>query len=256
MSEETTTVRGVDVKFAVLGARGTAGSEIVRHARTRGHGVSELSRSTGVDVATGVGLVEAFAGHDAVIDASGPQGADVIATHKAAARHISKAAQEAGVGHLVYLSICNIDGECFDDFDYYVAKREQEDVYATSPLPTSIVRSAQWMEFATNPAAVSFTDGEVTVSDWFVQPIAVGNVAEVLVRTAENQPTNFDIAGPEQIHLPELTERLLRARGDRRPVRAEEPWIPELATGAVLAPKGAEILGPTPSQWLEAVEAE
>lgn len=244
------------MKIAVLGATGTAGREVVRHARANGHDVAELSRSAGIDLAAGTGLVEAFAGSDVVIDASAPQGgsnSDVVAVHKAAAQHISKAAQEAGVGHLVYLSICNIGDACFDEFDYYVAKREQEDVYSASPLATSIVRSAQWMEFATNPAAVQFSDRDVVVSDWLIQPIAVSEVAGSLVRTAEGDPTNYDVAGPEQIRLPELTERLLRARGDERPVRSEEPPIAQLATGVLLAPKGAEILGPTPSQWVDTV---
>ena len=241
------------MKIAVLGARGTAGAEIVRHARANGHEVAEVSRSTGADASTGAGLVEAFADQDVVIDASAPQGSDVIATHKAAAQNIAKAAQEAGVGHLVYLSICNIDDECFDEFDYYVAKREQEQVYAASPLPTSIVRSAQWMEFATNPAAVELNDSEIVVADWFIQPIAVASVAEALVRTAEGQPTNYDVAGPEQIRLPELTERYFRARGDGRPVRSVAPPIAKLGEGVLLAPKGAEILGPPPSDWLETV---
>lgn len=247
------------MKIAVLGASGTAGREVVRHARANGHDVAELSRSAGIDLATGTGLVEAFAGVDVVIDASAPQGGsgdDVIAVHKTAAQHVSKAAQEAGVGHLVYLSICNIGDECFDEFDYYVAKREQEDVYTASPLATSIVRSAQWMEFANNPAAVQFSDREVVVSDWLIQPIAVSEVAGELVRTAEGYPSNYDVAGPEQIRLPELTERLLRARGDERPVRSEEPPIPQLATGVLLAPKGAKILGPTPSQWLDEAAEE
>lgn len=238
------------MKIAVLGASGTAGRAIVRRAREQGHDVAELSRSAGVDITTGAGLTPALSGQDVVIDASAPSGEDVIAAHKGAAQQISKSAQEAGVGHLVYLSICNIDDECFDEFDYYVAKREQESVYASSPVPTSIVRSAQWMEFATNPAAVQISDSEIVVADWLIQPIAVDAVAQALVRTAEGEPTNYDVAGPEQIHLPELTELLFRARGDERPVRTVPAPIAELGEGALLAPKGAEILGPPPSDWV------
>ena len=47
-----------------------------------------------------------------------------------------------------------------------------------------MVRSTQWMEFALNPGAVTQSDDQVRVEDWLVQPIAVDEVARVLVEAS------------------------------------------------------------------------
>lgn len=54
----------------------------------------------------------------------------------------------------MYLSITNIEKPEVAKFDYYRAKALQEEVLAEGNVPFSIMRSAQWMEFALNPAAV------------------------------------------------------------------------------------------------------
>ena len=56
------------MRIAIAGATGTVGHHILETARDRGHEVVALSRSSGQDVSTGAGLVEAVAGADAVID--------------------------------------------------------------------------------------------------------------------------------------------------------------------------------------------
>ncbi|WP_010524785.1 hypothetical protein [Nesterenkonia sp. F] len=58
------------------------------------------------------------------------------------------------------------------------------------------------------------------------------------------------LAGPETLWLPELTERYLAARGDDRPVRTVEAVMPALAEGGMLAPEGAELVGPSVEEWL------
>ncbi|MCF8569924.1 SDR family oxidoreductase [Gordonia sp. HY002] len=246
------------MKIAVLGATGTAGRSVVRTARAAGHDVIEASRATGVDVQTGAGLAETIAGSDAVIDASNPfpadPDADVVEVFADASRRIVGACEQAGVRALVYLSICNIDADAFDDFGYYVAKRAQEKVVAASAVPHAIVRSAQWMEFALNPAAVEQFDTGVRVQDWVIQPIAVATVADVLVDTCADV-RDHEIAGPEQIRLPDLTARYLRTIGDPRTVDGIAAPIPELSEGVLLAPPNAEILGPGPDEWLAGLEA-
>ena len=57
-------------KIAVAGATGRVGRHIVDVLEDRGHDVVVMSRSSGVDVATGQGLAEALAGVDCIIDAS------------------------------------------------------------------------------------------------------------------------------------------------------------------------------------------
>ena len=243
------------MKIALVGATGTAGRATAHAAQQAGHEVIALSRATGIDLHTGEGLAEALNGAQVVIDTSNAFPADpaasLVDTFSDVTKTLEKACQHAGVQHLVHLSICNIDHPAFDDFDYYLAKRAQEKVLEDSSLPHSIVRSAQWMEFALNPAAVTQTETNVKVHNWLIQPIAVETVAKVLVQTAAERPRNRQIAGPEQIWLPELTQTYLHAIGDRREVSVVDPVLDALAEGVLRAPKNAELLGPTVAQWAE-----
>ena len=243
------------MKIAVIGATGTAGRKVVEQLDAQGHDTVEVSRSKGVDVTTGKGLDEALAGVEVVIDASSPwpsEDADIGEFLAGVTRTILQAAGSAGVKHIVYLSITNIDKPEVAKFDYYRAKATQEEVLAQGTVPFSIVRSAQWMEFALNPAAVEERDDEIIASDWNIQPIAVEEVAKVLAEVATSTPTHRTVAGPEPIRLPELTHLLMTARGDNREVTASEPPLASLGDGSLLAPAEAELLGPSPQQWVEA----
>ena len=220
--------------IAVVGATGTAGSR--------------------VDLHTGQGLVDALRDVSVVIDTSNPMpeedDADIVGTMSEATANLVSACTEAGVRHLVFLSINNIDAPVFDDFPYYVAKRGQEQVLQDTAFPATIIRSSQWYEFATNPSAVTFYDGRIEVQDWLIQPIAVDTVAEILVDAAEHKPAMRLITGPDRIRLPELSRSYFEQQEDPRPVHAVAPIIEELGTGVLLPPDDAERLGPTIADWL------
>lgn len=243
------------MKIAVVGGTGTAGSRVAALAQERGHRVVLLTRSEGVNLVTGEGLEAALDGVDVAIDASSPTPPDASMSRFDAvvrsARNLADACVDAEVRRIVILSIANIDKPDFDAFSYYVAKRDQEESIRDSGLEVSVVRSAQWFEFAEGSSAVSPGDSAVTVQDWFVQPIAVDAVAEVLVREAERTTArDVTIAGPEPIRLPDLVRRILAARHDARPVSVVEAPLPGFSNGALLAPAGAEILGPDVAGWL------
>jgi uncharacterized protein YbjT (DUF2867 family) len=247
------------VRVAVVGATGTAGSRTVARLEDRGHEVLRIARSRGVDLLTGGGLAEALHEVDVVVDASNPSPLQptmgIVRALTTAAVHLVDACASRGVGALVTLSISGIEDPAFDDFPYYVAKRAQEEVVRSSPLRWTILRTTQWHEFATNPSAVTFTDDEVLVQDWLVQPVAVGTVADVLVELAvDGTPgTTRTVAGPEVIRLPDLTRRLLERRGDPRAVRSVPPRMAALGEGALLAPADATLLGPTVDGWLDSL---
>ncbi|WP_010524783.1 SDR family oxidoreductase [Nesterenkonia sp. F] len=245
---------GATMRIAVAGATGTAGVPTVALARERGHHVVEVSRSAGVDLLTGERLTTALAGVDVAIDASNPRlpdpEADLVEVYAQATSRLIEACRSAGVEHLVYLSISAIHDPAFDEFPYYLAKRAQEQVIHDSGFPATIIATTQWHEFAMNPAAVTTGDYEVTVQDWLIQPIAVAAVAEALHDAAHSRLPRRSLAGPETLRLPELTQRYLAARGDDRPVRTVETAMPALAEGALLAPEGAELIGPSVEGWL------
>lgn len=250
------------MKIAVLGATGTAGTRTVNLFAEKKISVVAVSRSTGVNLITGEGLSEALRGVDVVIDVSNafPQD-ETMGLHEAltsATRNVVENCVAQGVDHLVFLSISGVEDTIFDDFAYYAAKRAQEEIVNESPIRSTIVKSTQWHEFATNPSAVTFLDGEVRVEDWLIQPVSADTVAEVLVETTLNPPGSLvkTITGPEKVRLPELTSRILARRGDPRKVRVMPPVMDVLSEGVLLAPAHATILGPDISTWLASRPAE
>lgn len=188
------------MSIAVIGATGTAGSPTVAQLNTTEHDVVPLSRSKGIDLHTGEGLVEALQGVSVVIDTSNPipsdPDADVAETMASATQRLVDASIEAGVEHLVLLSICNIHSPAFDEFPYYLGKRAQEHVIAQTSLSTTLVCSTQWYEFATNPSAVTFRDDRVEVQDWLIQPIAVETVAQCWSNPRPSAPSTARLPGP------------------------------------------------------------
>lgn len=175
-----------------------------------------------------------------------------------ATRNVVDACGRRKVSRLVFLSILGAEDPVFDEFPYCVAKREQESIIGESGLNATIVKTTQWYEFATNPAAVVFHDDRVEVQDWLVQPVAADTVADVLVREALDTSGGGQvlIAGPERIRLPELARRRLKTLGDERPVHAIEPDLPVLAEGALLAWERAKVMGPGLEEWLASLRRE
>jgi uncharacterized protein YbjT (DUF2867 family) len=245
--------------IAVIGATGTAGSLVTNKLKSQDVTVVEISRSHGVDLISGQGLSEALQGVDVAIDASNvvpDDNADIVAVHSTAARNLAAACFVAEVGRLVVLTIAGIDRPEFDDVPFCVAKRRQREIVLHSGVPTTIVKSTHWHEFAANPAAVTFSPTEVAVQDWLIQPIAADTVAEVLLVAAMGAHTGpRTITGPDVIRLPELTSKMLDAQGDHRRVRTVQPPLAALADGALLAPRHAVAIGPTIDTWLEAIKA-
>lgn len=190
-----------------------------------------------------------------MIDVSNPVPADrwsdFSGTLARATRNLVGACAAHDIQRLVVSTIASVDDPTFDGFPYFEAKRVAKAIVLESPVPTTIVKSTQWYEFATNPAAVTCNDGEVTVEDWLIQPIAADSVADVLVEAALGQ-THMPrtITGPHAMRLPDLTSKLLARQGDDRRVRAVQPKLPGLATGALLASEVAMVIGPDIDTWL------
>lgn len=214
----------------------------------------EVSRAHGVDLITGEGLPEALNGVDVAIDVSNPaplDGSDIADTLATAARNIVGACIAGEVQRLVASTMACIDDPVFDGLGFYEAKRTVKEIFLDGPVPTTIVKSTQWYEFATNPHAVTCSNGEVVVEDWLIQPIAADTVADVLVEAALGQTHKpHTITGPHPIRLPELTTKLLVQQGDSRSVRTVQPAVNGLSAGALLASDHAIVVGPDVDTWL------
>jgi uncharacterized protein YbjT (DUF2867 family) len=244
------------MRISVIGGTGLVGSATVEALRREGHEAVVAARSTGVDVMTGTGLDDALAGCDAVIDVtnvspeSAEQSREFFGT---TTEHLLAAEQRAGVGHHVVLSIVGI--ERVPGNAHYAGKRRQEEVATAGPIPVSILRATQFHDFAAMVVGWMTDDGVATVPPLLVQPVAVSDVADVLVELATTTPPpggTRELAGPETQDLVDMARRTLAARGES--VRLTAGWRGmfgvEMAGEVLLPGPDAQLAPTTFEDWL------
>jgi uncharacterized protein YbjT (DUF2867 family) len=202
----------------VTGGTGTLGRHVTERLRTDGHEVRVLSRHAqpyAVDLrAGGAGLGAALKGVETVVHcASSPQGGD-----EKAAGHLIEAARQAGVRHLVHISIVGVDRV---PLGYYRAKLAVERQIERSGLDWTILRATQFHDLLVTlfqglakPPVMLLPAG---VSD---QPVEVTEVADRLAELALAAPAGRvpDMGGPEVRALDSLARAYLAATGRRRAV--------------------------------------
>ncbi|RVW05301.1 SDR family oxidoreductase [Rhodococcus xishaensis] len=228
------------MRLAVVGGTGLVGSKVVARARQAGVDTVVVARSTGVDLMTGDGLDAALAGCDAVVDVSNRtvmRARPAVRYFSRAAANLVAAAERAGVGHLVTLSIVGIDAI---DFGYYLGKRAQEDRVRAGAVPWTIVRATHFFEYP-EPLLASKSP-VVAIPRILCQPVAADDVAEFLVRTSQHNPARgtVEIAGPRQEQVVDMARRIVAARQLRRlvlPVTMPGKAGRAMATGGLI-PQG------------------
>ncbi|WP_055589029.1 SDR family oxidoreductase [Streptacidiphilus griseoplanus] len=242
------------MKFAVIGGTGLIGSQVVSKLRAAGHEAVPHSKSTGVDVVGGSGVEEAVAGADVVVNlTNSPTFDDASAEFfRASMDNLLAAGHKAGVRHMVILSIVGADQ--VPELDYYRAKVLQERLLEDGPIPYSIVRATQFMEFV-EPTMSWTTDGDtVHLPGTSIQPIAAADVADAVVEVAVGEPLLGirNVAGPDVYTLDELGRITLEARPDGRSVvRDENAGLFAAVRGDVLTAKEDAHIAPTHyADWL------
>jgi uncharacterized protein YbjT (DUF2867 family) len=241
------------MKIAVIGGTGLIGSQVVKNLNAAGHAAVPHSQSTGVDVISGQGLDEAVAGADVVVNLTNSPTFDEasLAFFQTSMDNLLAAARKGGVEHFVILSIVGADQ--VPELDYYRAKVLQEEILAAGPIPYSIVRATQFMEFI--DAVLSWTvDGDtVRLPATPIQPIASNDVANAVADVAAGAPLNGirNIAGPEIFSLDELGRITLSHKHDNRTV-VTDPTAGMFAVvkGDVLTDKDAHLAATRYADWL------
>ncbi|WP_333778968.1 SDR family oxidoreductase [Streptomyces sp. IBSBF 3136] len=241
------------MKIAVIGGTGLIGSQVVTDLNAAGHEAVPHSKSTGVDVISGQGLDDAVAGADVVVNLTNSPTFDEAspAFFQTSMDNLLAAARKGGVGHFVILSIVGTDQ--VPELDYYKAKLLQEQILAAGPVPYSIVRATQFMDFM--EAVLSWTaDGDtVRLPATPIQPIASKDVARAVAEVTAGTPLNGirNIAGPEIFPLDELGRITLSHKGDDRTV-VTDPTAGMFAAvkGDVLTDKDAHLAPTRYSDWL------
>ncbi|MEU6574102.1 NAD(P)H-binding protein [Streptomyces sp. NPDC046805] len=236
------------MKIAVLGGTGFIGSQVVQKLNAAGHEAVPHSKSTGVDVITGQGLEEAVAGADVVVNLTNSPTFDDASPgfFQTSMDNLLAAAEKGGVGHVVVLSIVGADQ--VPGLGYYRAKVLQEDILKAGPIPYSIVRATQFMEFM--DAVLSWTtEGDtVRLPATPLQPIAAQEVSDVVADVAVGPPLNgtLDIAGPDVLPLDEIGRITLSAHPDGRIVVTDDSaGMFAAVPGDALVGKGDVRVAPT-----------
>jgi uncharacterized protein YbjT (DUF2867 family) len=231
----------------VTGGTGRLGRHLVTLLRNKGHRARIFSRNpkghddaVQGDLTTGAGLVKAVAGMDAIIHAAtnltNLKATDVIGT-----RRLLAMGREAGIKHVVYVSIVGMEGI---HYPYYKAKLAAEAIVKENIVPWSILRATQFhtlMEtflgaFTKPPliAPVPFA--------WQFQPVAPSEVAARLVEVVTHEPAGRvpDFGGPEVRDFKSIAISWLKARkSNKRLVNLPMPMMRfsrEFAEGRLLTP--------------------
>ncbi|WP_034263618.1 SDR family oxidoreductase [Actinospica robiniae] len=244
------------MKIAVIGT-GLIGSQVVDRLTAAGHDAKGHSLSTGVDLLTGSGLDGALRDAEAVVNVSNSPTFDKASVEffRKSVTNLLAAAQAAGVRHIVTLSI--VGAELVPALDYYGAKVLQEDLVKAGPVPYSIVRATQFMEFVA-PTMQWTTEGDaVHLPPTPIQPISSADVAQAVVETTVGAPLQGtrNIGGPEVFQLDELGRITLAETGDtkRQVVTDEKAGLFAAVEGdAITTREGAELATTRYRDWLKA----
>jgi len=209
------------MKIVVIGGSGLIGSKLVTKLREHGHEAIAASPNSGVNTLTGEGLAEVLKGASVVVDVSNSpswEDAAVLNFFETSTRNLLKYGAEAGVKHLVALSVVGTDR--LAESGYFRAKIAQEKLIKSSSIPYSIVHATQFFEFLKQLADISFDGKKVRLPDALFQPMAADDVAGAVGRVAVAQPVNgtVEIGGPEQFRMDELVRRRLAGLNDPREV--------------------------------------
>lgn len=245
-------------RIAVAGASGRVGRHVVDVLRERGYEAVPISRTHGVDVITGDGLLQALTGVEAIVDAAtGPSPEQDAATEffVTAAKNLQEAGVRAGVQRTVVVSIINTDRL---RGGYSVAKVAHERATLAGPIPARVLRAAQFHEFV-EQLVLWGTQGDVAyVPTMRTQLVAARTVAEMLAELAVDPdaapgPT-LEVAGPREESLVEMAKLLVARRGNSLRVEAVTDPVDGAAnaSGVLLPGRDARLGGPTFEQWLDA----
>lgn len=233
----------------VAGGTGVLGREVVKGLRESGHRARVLSRKPGPgndwvqgDLASGAGLDRAMIGMDAIIHAASatiePQ--KLRATDVVGTRRLLAMAREAGVRHVVYISIVGIDGVAYPYYRYKVAA---EAVVRENLVPWSILRATQFHTLIDGfLSGFSKLPGLITVPyRWQYQPVAASEVAARLIDVVAGEPAGMlpDFGGPEVRDFRSLAASWLKARNSSK--RLVNLWLPfkfsrQFSEGRLLCP--------------------
>ncbi len=218
----------------VTGGAGHLGRLVVKRLSAADYPVRGMSRRASpgedwpgaewaqADLKTGAGLAEAVAGMDVVVHLAAVANSMVDFE---ATRRLLDAAREAGVSHVVFISIVGIDRVPWAGGK---AKLASEDLIQQSGLPWSILRATQFdygidflLRFLTRLPLVALLP-----TNFPLQPVDEEEVAQRLVEIVQAGPSGRlpDMGGPQVYTTGELARIWFKQRGVHRAIIPL--WLP------------------------------
>lgn len=219
------------VRIAVTGSTGRVGNHVVRRLASEGsHEVVGLTRKAAPydDVAA---MRLALSGVDTLVFVSSDGEAAKIILHH---QNVLRAAQDAGVGHVVLLS--GVDADLGSPFCYAYTNGYTEQVLRASGMGYSIARASLFAEFFDGLVRQVASDGIVGLPAGGGRVSLIGreDVADCLAALALAGPTNrhHDLTGPEALDVASVVEAGGWAYNEiseaefaaALTLRGEEPW--------------------------------
>ena len=247
------------MKIVIIGGTGLIGSQVAKLLKNE-HEVLVASPNTGVNTITGEGLEMALKNTNVVIDVSNsPSFEDepVMNFFKTSNQNLLPAEKKAGIQHHIALSVVGTDK--LQESGYFRAKQVQENLIKESGIPFTIVHATQFFEFANGIVQMSMSDGQVKVSDAFIQPIASADVATFIAKVATEMPTNkiVEIGGPEQFRIDEWIKSYITATEKSLEVKTDSlaPYSGVVLKKTTLTPENPVYLGTNRyTNWIDKPE--
>ncbi len=217
-------------RILITGGRGVLGSQLIPRLQSQNVQVRLSSRSAApvpppdglewaqADLLHEADLSPVVEGVDTIIHAASNPAKDSYLVEVEGTRRLLDAAQRAGVGHFVYISIVGIDKI---PFAYYQHKLAAEQLIAQSAVPWTILRATQFYElFDRILMPLQRLPLWLLPTDFQSQPIDTGEAAQRLVELALDKPAGYapDIAGPQVMRVGEIIRTWQAVTGVRRPV--------------------------------------
>ena len=245
------------MKIVVIGGTGLIGSQLCKNLQALGHETLAASPSTGVNVISGAGLLDALNNADVVVDvANSPSFEDHAALHffETAGKNLLAAEKVNGIRHHVALGV--VGPQRMLDSGHSRAKLAQEKLIKASGIPYTILRATQFFEFISAIAFSGREDGDtIHLTCAALQPVASIDVAAALTDIALKMPSNqtVEVAGPERRPLVEFVSEYLQYIKDPRQAVSDDtvPYFGAPIDDQSLTPGDNPVIGATRfASWL------